>query len=219
MTQRQHVVAHLEPGRRWALMLRHAERPEIPTGGFGYDLPLTEEGYRQASEIGGMLGGRLGELATRAVPRCVHTAQAIREGASARVPIKTDWRLGDPGVWVMDGDVIGDVFLTLGPQEVVRRHLSARRVPGLRAIDEGTRILLDWLLRGQEEEDCVDIFVSHDAVIAPLLGHLLMTDNVDAIWPDFLEGVLLASTDEGIELVWRDRKYLLADGGGRWRVK
>ncbi len=199
-------------------LVRHAERVEPSSESVDYHIPLTAQGQRRAEDVGATIGHRLRALVTSAVPRCLETAEAIRNGSGLPVPIETDWRLGDPGVWVIDTGKAGDAFGALGPREVVRRQLAREELAGLRDLESGVRLLLDCILSRSPGDAGVAVFVSHDAVIAPLLGHLLMGADVDSIWPDFLEGVLLTRTENGIDLLWRGQRHTSVQGG-EWRAK
>ena len=65
-----------------SLVLRHAERDEIPRGTFGEDVRLTAAGVAHAEELGSRLSGReLSFLWSSPLPRCTGTARAIARGA------------------------------------------------------------------------------------------------------------------------------------------
>ncbi len=187
----------------WSLLIRHATRPPIPAGSFGNDLLITDEGRRHAMELGGLLQGRLGRLVTSPVLRCVETAQAIRRGAHASARLTTDITLGDPGVWIADGHAVGDAFLKDGPRGVVARQLAGDAAPGMTPLDLGVTRFLKTLLSTQGGPGQIDVFVSHDAVIAPLLGALLESNNIAEIWPEYLEGTLLNQSGGVLAILWR----------------
>lgn len=186
----------------WSLLVRHAERGAIPSGSFGDDVPLTTRGRTQARALGVALGSRLGRVVTSPVPRCVETADGIIEGAANARSVETDVRLGAPGVWVVDARALGDVFLTEGPRAVVRRQLAGP-IAGLRDLRVGAGLLLDLVARGPTRDELVDVFVSHDAVIAPFLGYLLEATDTDSLWPDFIEGVWFQRNTPTPSLHWR----------------
>lgn len=185
-----------------ALLLRHAARPEIPRGSFGHDLSITDHGRRQAFELGHSIGSRLGRVVSSSVPRCMQTAVAIVEGSGLTRDLETDRRLGDPGPWIADAEIVGDAFLTDGPREVVRRQLVGT-VPGIHPLAHGAAHLLRCLLRPAPRPGTTNVFVSHDAVIAPLLGHLLGQTGLDAHWPEFLEGVSVRAVGNRVVVHWR----------------
>ena len=189
-------------------LIRHAERPPLPAGSPGDTLALTSEGVRAAREFGGTLGGRLGRVVSSPVLRCVQTAEAILNGAGASRPCLTDRRLGNPGAWVADGVLVGPSFLMHGAEAVVRQQLRGP-VDGMRSLEEGVRMLLQCLFAIPTLDGSVDVFVSHDAVIAPLVGVLIGTQEVEDVWPHFLESASFSSLDGRVQLTWRDTTYSL----------
>ena len=191
-----------------ALLVRHAERPEIPPGSFGHDLPITTAGRRRSQELGDALGPRLGRVLSSGVPRCIQTATAIVRGSGVDRKIETDRRLGDPGAWIADSRLAGEVFLDRGSSEVVRLQLQAD-VPGMHSLSAGAAAILACLLVPPPASGVVDVFVSHDAVMAPLLGHLLGTDDFGVIWPGYLEGARFTRSVRGVGLRWRDEVLTL----------
>ncbi len=65
-----------------SIILRHAEREDIPPGTFGVDVPLTTCGVASAERLGATLSGMRPQPTTTAspVPRCESTARAILRG-------------------------------------------------------------------------------------------------------------------------------------------
>lgn len=86
-----------------AALIRHSVRGELPPGAGGNRVPITAKGEKLASLLGGMIGGRLQSLTTSPVLRCVQTAEAIRTGTGIQTPVRLDRALGDPGIYVLDG--------------------------------------------------------------------------------------------------------------------
>ncbi len=189
--------------RPWSLLLRHATRPPIPAGSFGNDLSITEEGRREAVDLGELLRGRIRRLVTSPVLRCVETAEAIRCGGRASRQAATDQTLGDPGVWIEDGDAVGDAFLRDGPRGVVARQLAGDSISGMTPVDTGAARFMEMLVSDQGKPGEIDIFVSHDAVIAPLLAIVLEVRDLAEIWPAYIEGALFSPEGDGLAVLWR----------------
>lgn len=185
-----------------ALLVRHAERPEIPAGSFGHDLRITERGHRDAMAFGARLGTTLGRVVASSVPRCMQTGEAMLKGAGRNGVVVPDRRLGDPGIWIADEALAGESFLDGGSPAVVRRQLRGG-VPGMHSLPAGTAAMLDCFFVPPSLPGKVDVFISHDAVMAPLLGHLLGTADFDQIWPSFLEGAWFVRVADGLSLRWR----------------
>ena len=135
-----------------ALILRHAEREDIPPGTFGVDVPLTAYGVESAERLGAMLSGLRPQagVTASAVPRCVSTGRAILRGGGWSEGVALDWRLGDPGPFVVDEEVSGARFLEIGILEIVRHQLTHVEPPaGMRETSEGVDLLLGLTANGQ----------------------------------------------------------------------
>lgn len=196
------TLALVSPDRSWSLLLRHAERPAIPAGTFGNDLSITADGAAAAEAVGLQLRGRLRRVVTSPVRRCVQTAEAILRGAAVATSATTSTVLGEPGVWISDGDAVGDAFLRLGPRGVVAQQLAGD-VPGVAPLKTGVARFVELLVAEPGDPGQIDVFVSHDAVVAPLLGALLDSRELPAIWPGYLEGAFLGRSQDGLSIIWR----------------
>ena len=85
----EHVVAALElipTGTPAAVLMRHAERGDIPKGTSGGEALLTPRGERDAERMGSALRGRMSVLRHSPVPRCRQTALQIQRGAGGPAP-------------------------------------------------------------------------------------------------------------------------------------
>ena len=123
-----------------ALLLRHAARAPLPPDGVGYTLPITEAGAELGRELGRLLGRRLRSLRSSPLVRCLQTAEVLRGGAGADLPIVSDRLLGDPGIYVIDEQLAWTQWQTLG-HEGVMHHLvsSSHALPGMSRPDEAAR--------------------------------------------------------------------------------
>ena len=130
-----------------SLVIRHAEREDIPAGTFGHDVNLTADGVAAAERLGAALPAERAVTAVSSpVPRCVQTADAILRGAGSPAAVATDRRLGDPGPFIVKTEVAGPLFLELPIPEIARRQLQdADPPPGMRPTAEGIEILLSGL--------------------------------------------------------------------------
>lgn len=205
------VLAEATRGGSWSVLLRHAERPSIPPGEFGSDLPITDAGRRAAVDLGRRMGASLRRLITSPVRRCVETAEALREGAEVAVEIEPDRRLGAPGVWIADPAEAERSFLELGVAEVVRRQIAGETVTGMRALDDGVARLRDLLLAPLGCDGLV-VHVTHDAVMAPLLAHVSGLTALDDVLPHFLEAAVFELRASEPTCTWRGTRSLVRNG-------
>ncbi len=188
-----------------ALLLRHAEREDIPSGSFGNEVRLTSCGVASAERLGRILGdGRVGRTASSPLPRCVDTARAIMRGAGWLAHVAPDWRLGDPGPFVIEPEVVGPNLLEIGIPALVQRQLSDGNPPaGMRPTSEGAELLLRWIAGHLAQTAGLSLYVTHDAILAALVGHLYELPVDRFPWPEYLDALLLWRASNGLGFVWR----------------
>lgn len=190
-----------------ALVLRHAEREDIPPGTFGVDVPLTARGVASAERLGEMLSGRRPRVKVTSSPvaRCADTAKAILRGGGWQEDVALDRRLGDPGPFVVDTETSGALFLEVGILEIVRRQLSHAAPPaGMRDTSEGVDLLLRLAADGLRSRGRLSIYVTHDSILAVLVAHMYRLSVDEVGWPDYLDGLLLWRSSQRLHFAWRD---------------
>jgi broad specificity phosphatase PhoE len=186
------------PGDRCAaLVLRHAERPEFSGDDAGNDIALTDAGSTAARKLGETLGNRILSIHSSPVRRCVQTALAIADGAALSLPIKQSELLGDPGAFVLDGERAMTNWHRLGNLGVIR-HLATSNVvlPGMRPAEEAVRLLRDWISTQLNGVHGLHLFITHDAVLAPLAARLTGSFVEDLHYPGFLGGMAIWHDDD-----------------------
>ncbi len=188
-----------------ALVLRHAEREPIASGTYGNDVPLTERGTHSARRLGNALSSRSSSaVITSPLPRCVQTAQAIIEGASWNGAAVADDKLGDPGPFVAAPEVSGPILLEIGPEAMAQRQLTEKEPPpGMRATDQGVELLLNLIRPHLADRGLVSLFVTHDLVLAVLVGHLYGLKVGEFEWPDFLDTLVVWKQSDRLRFRWR----------------
>ena len=194
-----------------SLVVRHAEREEIPEGTFGYDVSLTAQGVRAAQRLGAALSDvRTITALSSPVPRCVRTAQAILRGAGSSSEVTTERRLGDPGAFVLDPEISGPLFLELPIPEIARRQLQdAAPLPGMRPTAEGVGILLGLTTGSLVKKDRLHVYVTHDVILAVLVARIFQSPLEEIGWPGYLEGLLLWRSASGVRASWRGLQQAL----------
>ena len=189
-----------------ALVVRHAEREPIPAGTFGFDVPLTADGVAAAERLGAALATlREITVVSSPVPRCVQTAEAMLRGAhSPAATVATDRRLGDPGPFIADPEASGPLFLELPIPEIARRQLEdAAPLPGMRPTSEGVDILLNMTTKNLGESGRLNVYVTHDVILAVLAASLLRLPPDATGWPGYLERLLLWRTGRRLHCCWK----------------
>ena len=187
------------------LVLRHAQREDIPSGSFGEDVRLTVKGVKAAERLGERISDKSpGRVVSSPIQRCVDTARAICRGAGWSVEVTTDSRLGNHGPFASDPETAGQLFMDIGISEIVRRQLNHDQAPkGFRDTSKGIRILLNHTSQGLGLDGRVSIYVTHDAILAALVGWLFRLPVYDEGWPNYLDGMLLWRSAGRLNCWWR----------------
>ncbi len=172
------------------LLLRHAERPPMPDEGTGDELAITAEGADAARDWGRARSGEIVLLHTSPIRRAQETAEAIGEGAGIEVLAASPW-LGRHGPFVADPGPAWAAYRELGAKELIRRLLAGSVGPGFHEPVAASARFLEAMLDPVEERGGLHVAVSHDLIIAGLLGALLGEALDDEAWPEFLEGAEL----------------------------
>ncbi len=189
------------------MLLRHAARGSLPLDDVGNAVPITDIGQRLAVQLGEMLRGRLGRLHTSPVLRCKQTAMSIQQGAATNLEIVADQFLGDPGVYVVDGERAWTNWQQRGHAGVML-HLvtSAEALPGMARPDEAAGQLVRHMLHTADNEPGLHVFVSHDSLVVATAAQLLAIPLGPAQWPAYLEGAFFWQDGAAIRVVYREHE-------------
>lgn len=170
------------------LILRHSIREAIPAGEVGNNISLTTEGRELAQILGASIATRLATITSSPIGRCTDTAEHILKGARRQMEVPTSRMLGDPGIFIADGQAAWTNFVGLGTTGVMM-HLSRNRqsLPGMNDPLTAAYDLLDMMM-----EKCggpgLHVFVTHDVILAGAIGQLMKAVETEVDLPDFLEG-------------------------------
>ena len=188
-----------------AIVLRHAERQEIAPGAFGNDVHLTRRGWQSARRLGeGLSSLRPGIVKSSPLPRCTQTAHAIIAGAGWKASAAPERLLGDPGPFVVEPELAGRLFLDVAIREIVRRQLADDEPPrGMRATASGAKLVLRELASALNGPDSASVFVTHDAVLAALVGHLYGLPVQGFCWPGYLDALVAWPDSDRLRFLWR----------------
>jgi broad specificity phosphatase PhoE len=180
------------------LVIRHSARFPILNDDEVYAAGLTQEGITQAERLGKALADvrHPGRLLSSPVGRCLDTAQAIARGAGWDLPVQTDYRLSHPFI----------ERILSGP------YIQWKEDP----LPEALNDILALVLNGDGRSGGLDIFSTHDTVVAVLAGYFTgMRFEFPGYWPNFLEGVLIWSSPNRVHLKWREFETVLEP----WPIK
>jgi broad specificity phosphatase PhoE len=200
-------LACVPPDRAVVVLLRHSVRDHLPPGDAGYWLPITEVGRRLSVELGGYLRGRLRTLRASPLVRCIQTAELLAEGAGAELTVVPDHYLGNPGVFVIDGQRAWENWETLG-HEGVMRHLVTETdaLPGMARPDKAAHFLVSHMLAVAAYQPGLHMFVTHDSLVTATAARLLRQPLSVDDWPWYLEGVFFWEDGDDLVVTYRDRE-------------
>lgn len=188
-----------------ALIIRHSIRGAIPDGQAGNNVPLTAEGRELARILGASIADRLSTVTSSPIGRCKETAEHLLRGARCRMEVPTTKMLGDPGIFIADGQAAWTNFETLGVNGVMM-HISRSQeaLPGMNAPRAAAYDLLEAMM-----EKCRDpglhVFITHDVILAGAIGQLMNAIETEVDLPGFLEGAFF----------WNDGRNILGSYRGR----
>lgn len=186
-----------------AILIRHAERDSIPNLSHGTNVLLTEKGKRDAHSFGEKLRGRTITCAyTSPVQRCGQTARAILAGYGNPdgAMISTNL-LGAPGAYIEDGDLAGRYFLDLGTTTTVNRYIETGELEGFKPLKAASIAFLSQISNDLARADNDLIYVSHDAVIIPLISWLTGEDFGYRKWLVFMDGAIITKNKETMSII------------------
>jgi broad specificity phosphatase PhoE len=178
----------------YGLLIRHGERDELKPGSMGMEAQLTQRGRETSNELGRTLSHLpLNKIITSPIDRCFDTGVCLGEGlglTSEEAEKKVVRNMGLAAPFVSDPELVKKTFSTGSPEQVILNHLSGEDVPGLRSLEEGSRVLLDFVT-GHMAGNSLTVFVSHDAIIMPFQSHFCSKVFSLSNWLGFLEGSIV----------------------------
>lgn len=181
------------------ILMRHAARDPIPPGTLGNELPITEQGRRDAAAWGSSRGGNIRRIHSSPVDRCVQTCEAVL--GAHHLSITLDTKLGAPGIFVNDPEEAGRTWLRLGAKRALAAILGGEQLPGWRDPRVAARELVEHML-GRDEPG-IHLFVTHDSILAPVLAHAFDVDVRGDGWPRFLDTLTLHRSGDGVVAHYR----------------
>lgn len=149
-----------------SLLLRHADRDNIPQGSFGNEVLLNEKGKQNAQSFGEQLIERkISRIFTSPVGRCVQTAEFITKGYGSSIEIIETTALGAPGLHIKDENIAGEFYLQYGFDEMYKRFMKGEEIPGMANVDELNYGITNFIKQNSIENETT-VFITHDMLIA-----------------------------------------------------
>jgi len=173
------------------LLIRHGEKENPPDDDPFMDVALNDNGIKDSHTLGGLLrmmfDTPLTAIHSSPLKRCVMTSENITEGYGIDLDIKTSNVLGDPGPYVKDEKIAVESFLKIYPDNIVKRHFDGEMIPGFRSLEEGSSMILKYLF--ENRDNGISIHITHDVIIASLIGYLTGKIRDVENWIGYHEGI------------------------------
>lgn len=149
-----------------SLLVRHADRDDIPQGSFGNEILLNEKGKENAQRFGESLFDRkINRIFTSPIGRCVQTAEYITKGYESSIEIIETTSLCAPGLHISDEKLAGDFLLQHGFDEMYKRFTQGEKIPGIPNINELNHRVTNFINENSTKNG-MTIFITHDMLIA-----------------------------------------------------
>lgn len=174
-----------------ALIIRHADREQIPAGSFGNEILLNEKGINNSINFGRDLKQhKINCIYTSPVERCIQTGQYLKEGYEMELPSHTTKALGDPGLHIADDKLAGEFFLKHTFDEMYRRFMLGEAIPGVPSAKDFEQKMTAFI-KENTVENGLTIFITHDSLIAFYHYCLNRVVYTKENWVNYLSGIIL----------------------------
>ena len=108
------------------------------------------------------------------IERCIQTAKKISEGYGD-IKIKESTLLGNPGIFINNGDTAMETFNNYKLIDIINMQLSRQELAGFNKIDVATEKLLLFM---KNQKDNI-LYISHDAIITPFINCIGNINNIE----------------------------------------
>ena len=86
-------------------------------------------------------------------------------------------------------------------------QISGNKFPGIRHISDGCGLLLDEIVSDLDTDVGLHVYVTHDAIICPLVGYLTEMLFDANNWIGYLNGAVFFKNDDEYYLLWSGNIY------------
>jgi len=156
----------MKKNEKISLLLRHADRDDIPQGSFGNEFLLNEKGKQNARNFGEKLAeNKINRIFTSPIGRCVQTAEFMIKGYGRSIEIIETIALGAPGLHITDEKIAGEFYLQYGFGEMYKRFMQGKEIPGIPNITELNQRITNFITENTTANGTT-IFITHDMLIA-----------------------------------------------------
>ena len=163
-------------------LIRHAQKENNTV-----HATLTKKGLTDSFLYGQLLKNKninINLIVSSPIERCLQTAEQISLGYG-KIEIQQSTLLGDPGIFVHNGDRAMEVFNSHSLLDIINKQLCNTQLSGFNDIDSATQKLLLFMKKKKENI----LYISHDAIITPFIMSIKKRTKIeedDIV--DYLEG-------------------------------
>lgn len=176
-----------------ALLIRHADREQIPSGEYGNEILLNEIGIENSLALGKTLKDKkIAKIFSSPIQRCVQTGVYIAKGCEEQIDIIETQALGAPGLHIIDEVIAGEYYLEHGFFKILEEFRNGITSPGMRKSDEFYNLLLKFIKDNTSKEG-ITIFITHDAVISLFQYCYENKIYTEENWVEYLNGFIIPS--------------------------
>ncbi len=153
-------------------LIRHAEKLNNSV-----HAKLTSNGLNDSYLYGKKLKSdniKIDLIISSPIERCIQTAQKISEGYGY-IKIEESTLLGNPGVFVNDGNLAMKIFNKYKLVDIINMQLARVDLEGFNNIEVATKKLLSFM---ESKKDNI-LYISHDAIITPFINCVANISNIE----------------------------------------
>ncbi|WP_405279237.1 histidine phosphatase family protein [Cobetia sp. Ld8] len=172
------------------ILVRHAERPDIPDDTVGNDILLTDKGENDAQYFAQKISYPVVSIQSSPVERCRQTANVIGDVVGIKYEdIILSRDLGEPGFIIDDGAVAWTHWKEKGHAKVNEYLLSGfEKWDGFSDLDLAVK-MFDNKIRKQllASRGGVHIWITHDTILATYVSRIMPSRLQISQWPKYLD--------------------------------
>lgn len=172
-----------------SLLIRHADRDDIPEGSFGNDVLLNQTGQLNAFQYGEKLKNQqITKIYSSPVPRCVQTAEFITKGYGKSIQIIETIALGAPGLHINDEKIAGEFYLEHGFDVMYDSFKKGNAIPGMATLEILNQNMNNFINKNTTNNETT-LFITHDMLIAFYHFSINKTIYTKENWVNYLSGI------------------------------
>lgn len=200
------MTINLPADKSAAILMRHAEREAFAKNDLGNNVNITSNGKKATENLAKQWNKKIENIYTSPVKRCIQTANIFLPYTSKAAVVKSNL-LGDPGIFINDCNQVNDYFMQYSPIEIAKQLISELPNPQGFCLSTNDTVyqLINFLL-SKIQLNQTTLFITHDIILAVVLGIIFPEINIEELWPDYLEGLIIYKNNQHISFIYRQYK-------------